>query len=110
MSGEHGFDEPWQAQALAIATALQDTGVITAAEWAEALGRRRSGDGLRPDGGDYYNSVVSALEDLLASKDIASQQAVSSLAEAWRRAARATPHGRPISLDNDPLGVVDERR
>lgn len=102
MSGERGFDEPWQAQALALSVALQDAGVISPGEWAEALGSRRSGEGLRDDGGDYYESVVAALEDVLSSRDIASQDAVGALADAWRRAAQATPHGTPISLDNDP--------
>jgi hypothetical protein len=32
------FDEPWEAEALALAMALIDTGRITKAEWAEALG------------------------------------------------------------------------
>jgi nitrile hydratase accessory protein len=103
MSEERGFDEPWQAQALALSVALQDAGVISPAEWAEALGRRRSGEGLRDDGSDYYDSVVAALEDVLASRDIASKEVVRTLADAWTRAARATPHGQAISLDNDPM-------
>lgn len=99
---ERGFDEPWQAQALAISVALQDAGVISPREWTEALGRRRSGAGVKPGGSDYYHSVVAALEDLLRAKGIAAGADLSALAEAWRRAARATPHGKPISLDNDP--------
>jgi nitrile hydratase accessory protein len=110
MSGDRGFDEPWQAQALALAVALQDAGVISPAEWAEALGRRRSGDGLRDDGGDYYDCVVVALEDVLASRNIASQAAVSALADAWTRAARATPHGMAIVLENDPMQREGEMR
>jgi nitrile hydratase accessory protein len=104
MSGERAFDEPWQAQALALAVALQYAGVISAAEWAEALGRERNGGGLRDDGGDYYDSVVAALEDIIETKGLATRIDMGSLAEAWTRAAQATPHGRPILLENDPLG------
>ena len=102
MSAERAFDEPWQAQALAMAVALQDAGVISPGEWAEALGRKRSGDGVRDDGGDYYDSVVAALEEVIAAKRMASKEAMSELAEAWTRAAHATPHGKPVLLDNDP--------
>jgi nitrile hydratase accessory protein len=102
MSAGRAFDEPWQAQALALAVALQDAGVISPGEWAEALGRKRSGEGLREDGGDYYDSVVAALEDVIETRGIASRNALSELADAWTRAAHATPHGKPVLLDNDP--------
>ena len=36
--GDPTFDEPWQAQSLAIADRLVDAGVVTATAWAEALG------------------------------------------------------------------------
>ena len=32
------FTEPWEAQAFALAVSLQDRGVFTATEWADALG------------------------------------------------------------------------
>ena len=48
------FAEPWQAHAFALALALQERGVFSAAEWADALAReiaaaQRAGD---PDLGD----------------------------------------------------------
>ncbi|MEX0956752.1 MAG: nitrile hydratase accessory protein [Rhizobiaceae bacterium] len=107
MNAERAFDQPWQAQALAMAVALQDAGVISAGEWAEALGSKRNGDGLRDDGGDYYDSVVAALEEVIAAKHLASKEAISELADAWTRAAHATPHGKPVVLDNDPEGRGD---
>ena len=112
MIAEHAFDEPWQAQALAIAVALQDAGVISPGEWAEALGRKRSGEGLRDDGGDYYDSVVAALEEVIETRRLASRNALNELADAWMRAAQATPHGKPVLLDNDPerLGDRTEKR
>ncbi len=31
---------------------------------------------------------------------------IDDLTEAWHRAARATPHGKPILLENDPLAMA----
>lgn len=105
MSGEDGaFAEPWQAQAFALALALQDQGLVSPAEWAAALGRERGRGDLAADGSDYYHGVVAALEALLAEKGLADQARLAELAAAWRRAALATPHGAPIKLENDPLG------
>ena len=39
---------------------------------------------------------------LLASKGLAAKADVDTLAAAWERAAHATPHGKPILLENDP--------
>lgn len=105
MSHEDGaFAEPWQAQAFALALALQDQGLVSPAEWAAALGRERGRGDLAADGSDYYHGVVAALEALLAEKGLADRARLAELAAAWRRAARATPHGAPIRLENDPLG------
>jgi len=56
----------------------------------------------RGDGHDYYEHWLAALEGLLASKGLAAKADVDAMAEAWERAAHATPHGKPILLENDP--------
>lgn len=99
--GQH-FCEPWEAQAFALAVALQNRGLISAAEWAQALGAELHGDSAATDGHDYYEHWLRALEKLLSAKGIASLAQVESMSEAWRRAAQATPHGQPIRLENDP--------
>ncbi|MVA97202.1 nitrile hydratase accessory protein [Nitratireductor sp. CAU 1489] len=105
MSGEeNSFAEPWQAQAFALALALQDKGLVSPGEWAAALGRERARVGVAADGSDYYHGVVAALEALLAEKGLADHARLAELAAAWHRAARATPHGAPILLENDPVG------
>ena len=104
MKDESVFEEPWQAQAFAIAIALQDAGVISPKEWSEALGARRGEGTAAADGSDYYDSVVATLEELLDSRGIASKAVLGELSLAWMRAAHATPHGRPIELGNDPAG------
>ena len=99
------FAEPWQAQAFALVVALQNKGVFTADEWAQALGTEIAeavAEGGCRDGSDYYERWCEALEHLLIDKGLASHAGVDALAASWARAAEATPHGKPIVLENDP--------
>ncbi len=95
------FEEPWQAQALALAQSLQQTGVFTAAQWSDALGAaiaraQASGD---PDRGDtYYLHVLDALEHLLAEHELLSPSALEHRKREWVAAYRRTPHGAPVEL------------
>ena len=98
------FAEPWQAQVFALTLALNERGVFTLAEWAETLGVALKG--AAPDGSDYYERWLSALEVLLVQKDIATPLEVADLTAAWHRAAEATPHGKPILLENDPMTSI----
>ncbi len=100
------FAEPWQAQAVAMKTLLQDQGLIGAAEWSQALAAElRAAEAAGDHHGEtYYDSWLAALEHLIDAKALASQSQLHALAAAWARAAEATPHGRPIELSNDPLG------
>lgn len=100
------FAEPWQAQAFALVVALQNRGVFTAQEWAVALGaeiREAVAAGGCKDGSDYYERWCEALEHLLIAKGLASHEGVDARTAAWERAAEATPHGKPILLENDPF-------
>ena len=98
------FQEPWQAQALATARALQEEGVVTPTEWSQALGAaiaraHAAGD---PDLGDtYYDHVLDALTQLLGEKDLVPGAELSRREEQWRRAYLATPHGQPVTLSSD---------
>lgn len=96
------FAEPWQAQAFAIVLVLHERGVFTWSEWADALSRELNRPEAAQDGSDYYNCWLRALETILAIKGLASGGEVDGLAAAWERAAHATPHGKPILLENDP--------
>jgi nitrile hydratase accessory protein len=96
------FAEPWQARAFAFAVELHAKGAFTWPEWADALSRvikqaQAQGD---PDLGDtYWDHWLLAVERIVAEKQIASAQALQEKAQAWARAAQATPHGQPILLD-----------
>jgi nitrile hydratase accessory protein len=99
------FREPWEAQAFAMALALQQRGLFTWSEWAAALGEeikraQRAGD---PDTGEtYYRHWLATLERLVADKGVASEETLERYREAWDRAADRTPHGTPIELwEND---------
>jgi nitrile hydratase accessory protein len=93
--GEPVFAEPWEAQAFAIAVALQEQGVFTATEWAEALGAElAAGD----PGATYYEHWLAALERLVDVKALADRGTLDRYRDAWARAAERTPHGSPIEL------------
>ena len=100
------FDEPWQAQALAMVVALRDAVRFTEKEWAEALGREiaaASASGYAQDAKDaYYRCWLAALEKLAVEKGLTTREAMTAREAAWERAIEATPHGSPILLANDP--------
>jgi nitrile hydratase accessory protein len=84
-----------------MAVALQAAGHFSATEWADTLGERiRSAQALGdPDrGGTYYRHWLAALELLVVRKGLASPGMLGVLQGCWDEAARATPHGQPIEL------------
>ena len=100
------FAEPWQAEAFAMTVALHGKGLFSWSEWAQALSTEVKKPGAAADGHDYYEHWLAALEGLLASKGLAAKADVDAMAEAWGRAAHATPHGKPILLENDPSPTI----
>jgi nitrile hydratase accessory protein len=95
------FAEPWEAQAFALAVALQERGLFTWREWAQTLGEeiRRAQDAGDPDtGATYYRHWLAALERLVAEKGAADAATLGRYRDAWDRAAARTPHGTPIAL------------
>lgn len=96
------FAEPWQAQAFALAVALNERGLFTWSEWAAELSRQVASPDAAQDGSDYYQHWLAALEALITLKGVAGHEAIDAMSDAWQRAAHATPHGQPIRLENDP--------
>jgi nitrile hydratase accessory protein len=99
--GEPAFDEPWQAQVLAIAATLSDAGVFTPTIWSDTLGAelQRAYDRGEPDDHNtYYAAALAALEGLIASDGRISVEGLSDRVEDWRRAYLNTPHGQPVEL------------
>jgi nitrile hydratase accessory protein len=96
------FEEPWQAEALALAVALQQAGYFSASEWAAALGaaiRRAQAAGDPDDGSTYYGHVLDALEQLVLEKSLSTGSLLAARKEAWRAAFARTPHGKPVTLE-----------
>ncbi len=104
VAGDPVFREPWEAHAFAMAVRLHELGLFTWPQWATVLTdeiakARAAGD---PDTGDtYYHHWLAALERLVAESGTASTEELRTTREAWRRAARRTPHGSPIELTWD---------
>jgi nitrile hydratase accessory protein len=95
------FREPWEAQAFALAVALNARGVFTWTEWAATLGEeiKRAQTAGDPDlGNTYYRHWLAALERILAQKGLASEAVLARYRDAWDHAADRTPHGTPIEL------------
>jgi nitrile hydratase accessory protein len=95
------FRAPWEAQAFAMAVALHKQGLFTWPEWAATLSaeiRAAQAAGDPDTGATYYHHWLNALERLTVEKGAATAAALQEKAEAWDRAARATPHGQPVML------------
>ena len=95
------FNEPWEAQAFALAVRLSEMGYFSWAEWAEVLSQeikaaQAQGD---PDlGNTYYQHWLNALERLCAAKNLVGDADRGRRKEEWRLAYLNTPHGQPIEL------------
>jgi nitrile hydratase accessory protein len=103
--GEPAFDEPWQAQVLALAFALSNVGVFTPVQWSDALGRELRHAGRHGDPDDqttYYAAALTALEGLIAADGRITPDGLSSRIEKWRCAYLNTPHGKPVELPAGP--------
>lgn len=95
------FNEPWEAQAFALAVHLSEIGYFTWPEWASVLSQeiqaaQHRGD---PDLGDtYYQYWLNALERLCTEKQLVNHASLAARKAAWRRAYLNTPHGEPVEL------------
>jgi nitrile hydratase accessory protein len=101
VDGEAAFDEPWQAEALAIADTLVQNGMFSAGTWSAALGealRNAEAGGASDDQQTYYQCVVTALESLIAQHSEIDRPAMSAKRDDWKQAYLATPHGQPVKL------------
>jgi nitrile hydratase accessory protein len=95
------FEEPWQADALALSMALIQADRISVAEWAAGLGsaiQEAQAAGDPDDGSTYYQHVLNALEALVLEKALTTRGTLTARKEAWRAAYASTPHGQPVLL------------
>lgn len=100
------FSAPWEAQAFAMTLRLHERGLFTWSEWADALAaaiRRAQAAGDPDEGSTYYAHWLTALETIVAGRGVTSSAILEERRLAFDRAAKATPHGEPVLLENDPL-------
>jgi nitrile hydratase accessory protein len=96
------FAEPWQARAFALALKLSEHGHFSRSEWTQALARELqdvSARGELDDGSHYYDHWLAALETLAIEKGLTSTRLLIERKDAWERAWRRTPHGKPVTLE-----------
>ena len=98
------FDEPWQAQVLAMADLLIQSNQISANDWSAALGSQLKSsqniaDGLISDKQNYYKAALAALTQLIDNQNIISEQQLQTREDDWKNAYLSTPHGMPVVLD-----------
>jgi nitrile hydratase accessory protein len=95
------FREPWEAEAFAMAVALQERGLFAWSEWTAVLAdeiKRAQAKGDPDTGETYYRHWLAALERIVAEKGVTDAAALARYRDAWDRAADRTPHGAPIVL------------
>ena len=100
------FREPWESQAFATALLLHQRGLYSWSEWAQALARQITAAQANGDadlGDTYYHHWLAALEALIATKGLSSNNELLRYQRAWEHAADRTPHGQPIELVDQDL-------
>lgn len=97
------FSEPWQARVFALTVGLNERGVFSWSEWAEVFSPVILRGDTAEDASDYYHRWSEALVTLLDKKGLLTNPVLEALTQSWKRAAHATPHGKPILRENDPM-------
>ena len=96
--GEPVFAEPWEARAFALAVHLNERGVFTWPEWAEAFGANLKANSQAGELNSYYEVWWQTLEEMGERHGLATALERSHRSDEWQAAAARTPHGKPIEL------------
>ncbi|MEK9848861.1 MAG: nitrile hydratase accessory protein, partial [Rhodospirillaceae bacterium] len=79
---------------------LYEQGFFEWGEWVDFLGAEiQSPEYTDRDGKNYYKYWLNALERLVHAKGLTNLSTLNDFKQAWHRAARRTPHGDPIEID-----------
>jgi nitrile hydratase accessory protein len=92
------FSEPWQAEAFALAVALNQKGVFAWREWIAQFAARAGAKDGQSDGDAYFERWLAALEDAVRERGFVDAAEIERRVAAWRRAYLNTPHGQPVEL------------
>ena len=94
----HVFQEPWEAETVALAGLLLKQGLFTREEWRQALAFQSLVANDDRERHAPYASWVSAIESLMAAHGGVTAEALADMRDTWKQAVDATPHGEPIVL------------
>ena len=95
------FEEPWQAQAFALAVHLHAAGAFSWSDWARALSACLNAADTRggvKSASAYYECWLTALEQIVVARGVTGAPALAARKSAWIDAYRRTPHGQPVTL------------
>ena len=92
------FPAPWAARGFALTVAVNERTVFSWSEWAEALGAALAAEKTGSDSEAYWRAWLAALETVLARHDLVGSAELLRMQQAWRSAAKGTPHGEAIEL------------
>lgn len=107
------FDEAWQAEILAIADTLIQSGSVTRQNWAEALGNELTAAkefGKLDNTDTYYQCVLTVVEQLLDKTNSVTSKELSARQDEWESAYLHTPHGQPVMLSAAQTGTQKNMR
>lgn len=80
--------------------ALNEAGHLDWSDWAATLARALEANATTDNADDdYYTAWLDALEEILDRSGLIDERERLARVAAWNRAAQATPHGEPITLD-----------
>lgn len=106
------FNEPWEAQAFALAVRLSEAGYFSWSEWTAVLSEEIKAAQARGDpdlGHTYYQHWLNALERICVEKDLVGHADMRQRRQEWLRAYRHTAHGHPVEL-SAAVYVADSRQ
>jgi nitrile hydratase accessory protein len=95
------FNEPWEAQAFALAVRLSEAGHFSWSEWTAVLSEEIKAAPARGDpdlGHTYYQHWLNALERICVEKGLVGGADLRQRLQEWWCAYRNTPHGQPVEL------------
>jgi nitrile hydratase accessory protein len=95
------FNEPWEAQAFALAVRLSEAGYFSWSEWSALLGTEIKAAQAKGDpdlGKTYYRHWLNALERMCITKGLVQRVDMRQRKGEWRQAYLNTPHGQAVEL------------
>ena len=98
---EYVFEEDWHGHLFALTVYLNEAGHFSWVEWSEKFGASLKKLGLENTlngGNDYFTAWLGALETFLTELNMANQNDLARIKQAWEKAYLNTPHGKTVSL------------